>query len=731
MQTAQSYNNIKVEATKLERSPFPLNHDNNTTATFGLMQPLVCRLIPPNSKATMAIDPIVMMAPMVAPTVGRMQYETYSCFVGMSDLLQKSFSPFLTKKTYSRASNVALQMYLPWMQLCDLSLNVLVGSHITLYKRTYKSSDGSTKTFVKASSNEIQSLKNYWTNQGWFLPVMNESSYPNYSGTGLDARALGLSKQFTFPISNDSSFSDANADYVPTAPYSYRAPSTIQSANLVIEANISGVDYAFAIRFSSFGKQFRKIMLGLGYQINLHSTTQVCVLPLFAYYKAYYDTFGLTLYSNWESTFANSILVAYDNGSYNFDVQTYSFKRFVNDLVMTYYTDAQDYISAHQRTDSVSSSMDGFINNVIYVDPNGPSVTTQDSSQNSSPVDTQSKSPYINKVNHTQVDATLLMRLYRSTNRNTIAGRRIEQLLRVGGYGKFVDECKSYFIGRTITELQVGRGVATSDGVNTVTGTNNVMGEYYGVGFGHDEELKKKKMDFENDEFGYWITFGGVVPKSGYCQGVDLTLLAIKPEDMYSADYDGIGYEASPKLVVKGDEDWTDVSNTNDDFAASFGLLPRETRWKQVLNKMNGDFSLRGVRDGWMPFVLDKFIDADDGNVTEVDSQGNIKVTMSTPTSQLPIAGNAWRYNSRYPWLSTLQRLFTRYNQDYAMFAPAMVESEQLAKDADFAYLYNEDDNFLCFNSIDLILYARMLPISESYGTMDEDGHSNLTLSKA
>ena len=58
----------------------------------------------------------------------------------------------------------------------------------------------------------------------------------------------------------------------------------------------------FAFRLSNFGKRLRKILMGLGYQIDFRAKNEVSILPLFAYYKAYFDSFGLTLYQNYLHT---------------------------------------------------------------------------------------------------------------------------------------------------------------------------------------------------------------------------------------------------------------------------------------------------------------------------------------------------------------------------------------------------------------------------------------------
>lgn len=734
MELTKSYNNIKVDAPSKERSPFRLDHDNNTSGSFGLFQPLFCKLIVPKSKTTMSIDPIVYMSPMVAPTVGRMNYETYSAFVGMSDLLPQSFGAFLTKKPYASSSGIGAQPKVPNMRLGYLCSYVLLGCRLSVYKRTSNSSNGVEKQFAPLDQNEATTLVNNLKSASFVVQSMSQNSYPDYVGCGFVASMLGSAlPNVLMPFANDVNAPNTwRPDYVPPHSNILTDPVTLESADYVFERTNNNVVYAYCVRLSNYGKQFRKILLGLGYQINFNSQAAVNLLPLFAYFKAYFDSFGLTLYQSWESTTASYLLRSWDNKVFTpMTVNNGSFQVFINDLVNTYYTDAQDFISAHQRTDVVSSSEDGFINNVIWVDNGGSSVTTQDSATEPATVTLLSKGAYINRVNHTEVDAELLKRLARFTNRNTVAGQRIEELLRLGGYGDWLAKCRSYFIGKTSTPLSISRVTATSDSTNTVTGNNSVLGEFAGQGFGHDKDVADQKFTFENDEFGYWITLGAVVPKCGYCQGLDQTLRAVEPEQFYQREFDALGFEASPKSVVMGSRDWYDGDDTTDPSASAFGLVPRYSAWKTKLNVCNGDMSLRSKRNALLPYTFDKFIDADDGYVEYIDGNNVVHVVLDSSTANLPLAGNAWRYNSRFPWMASLQRIFARYNQSASVFSPAGFDFEVPQKLADFSYLYSDDDNFYFFNNFDVTMYAPMLPISESYGTLEEGSKGNASVSKS
>lgn len=764
MRTNTDFNKIAVETGSRSRSRFGLAHEVNTTAAFGDCQPLQVRLLVPNSKTTCSIESLVRMAPMVVPTAGKMKLKTWSHFVGMSDLL-RSWSAFMTGKPYGSAAGVRVQSKVPVMRLKDLSCMVLIGSHVTIYERTQGTDGDSDLTewsTYDLSTQSSQGLMNAVLTaidpSVMMATNLTDARFPLYAGLMVSLSLFGSDLPSNMiPINNimpsyaagtwngaDWFHFDGSQIYSGTS--FYEDTVELDSADYVLVRKFgSGAnekELAFAVRLSAFGKRLRKILIACGYQVNFASATEVNILPLFAYYKAYFDTFGLCLYQNYESTDADVLLKQYDAGSSNFDWGNVNWCRFVYDLGSCFVTDTQDFISAHQRTDAVSSNSLGFVNNIVVApNYNGQQLTDAMEQVNNPqllPVANQSTTNhvYIDKVNHTEVDSELLKLLYKWTNRNTIAGQRIAELLRAGGYGKYVDEQKSNFIGYTEMTIDVMDVNATSDTFDTAGERASVTGEPAGKGFGYDKDVANKKFSFENDEFGYWITLCAVVPNSGYCQGIDQVLYDTERTDFYASEFDGKGMEFSRNSVVFGTTDWhVDGSSNDAHYDESFGLVPRFTRYKVANDVLNGDFSLRGVRDGYLPYTLDKFLTAGDRRIftdgTYDPSQGyyRYKADNGMQVKNLPIAGNAWRFNSRYPWLNNFERIFVTFLKN------------QRGRNSDVANAYvitayeleaNYYDSFIIHNVVDMQTYAPMLPIEDSYGTTDDnDGHSDTSFTKA
>ena len=289
----------------------------------------------------------------------------------------------------------------------------------------------------------------------------------------------------------------------------------------------SGRWYSFAFKLSDFGKRLRKILLGCEYQINFADNGgELDALPLFAYFKAYYDTFGLTLLTNFDTTYARKwqTRAEFDNHvNFGDDLRNGDDLawRFINDLGNLWVTVSQDYVSAHIASTAVSPSIDM---KSRFIDVKMPSNIEQVDSANGNPdlsLAGMNGHSFINGIEHGELDAEYLKRLYRWTNRNTIAGKKIEALLRAQGLGDFCDKCESTFIGYDEVGLTISDVVATSDTFNPETNDGSPLGAYGGRGLAY---LHGEKHVYFNREVGYWVSLIAVVPESGYCQAVAKTL---------------------------------------------------------------------------------------------------------------------------------------------------------------------------------------------------------------
>ena len=376
MKTNAAFNNIKIDSANRQRVRLALAHDVNTTASIGDVQPLLCRQLLPKSHTNLKYRHLLRLDPMVAPTYAELKAKTWNHFVGLSDLLPRTCPAMLTKTPIAKGDTNSVPTVpteLPNAVVCELAAAVLVGAQFTVYNHVPDSTEGPDVPFTSWRAYEWNDNSTFVTDfTSWISSHLSYGANPGfvgYNGANLDLVAVGA--QFSsgnIPV-NCSGSTDVSSSIYRFFVYNGSVVRTswqhvaLTSANYVLRTsftvNGNTYDIAFAVRLSAFGKRIRKILRGLGYSVNFSVSSKMCdITPLFAYYKAYWDTFGLTLYDNWESSAANVLLSAWDSQSLSGAIgwTTPYFKRFIYDLGTTFVTESQDYISAHQSADVFDTS---------------------------------------------------------------------------------------------------------------------------------------------------------------------------------------------------------------------------------------------------------------------------------------------------------------------------------------------------------------------------------------
>lgn len=759
-------NKVELSSAKLPRTRFNMSADCSTTAEWGCTQPIACKMVVPDSKSVLSVNSIIRAAPMLSPTFGRIKSKIWHSFVSMGDLFPQ-FASFLAQVPEGLDSNtIWTYNKMPFIRADILSSFVLAGAHVTLYRQDHQflNNEADTKFTTAYPITLTDSLKDFVKNafanmsglhqDEIFQPETYLAPY-HYTGPTLDLRCIWrnssqgeplYNKPIKIPIGNDSweSFADMSnfPDDRETLPETQKAgfdhtPVPLETADLVVtDLGADGYNYyALAFRLSSYGKRLRKILIGCGYQINLMDYHDVSLMPLLAYYKAYFDTFGLCLYHNWETTFAYRILrYFYTHNAPDwtdrwFDGST-AIREFMVDLGNCWVTEDQDFISAHIASTAVSPAPLGVTTKVYDVD-RAANIELVDSSD-SHYVNGHS---YINDVFHGHLDSETLKRLYLWTNRNTIAGRRIAELLRAQGYGDWMDSNKSRFIGYSETIIDVSDVVATSDSFNETTNEGSILGEYAGLARAKDVS---KNFEYENNEFGFIISMSAIVPDAGYSQAIDPTVRAIEKFDFFSREFDALGMQQDDKTIVHGAADV--ALNRNDRLYMPFGLVPRHSEYKVNFNRLNGDFSLRGVRDRFLPFNLDKVLPINtmvklDENITD-GHQGNPPMinknfALIFDQGRLPTCGDVWRYTSRYAFLNLFNRVFNNAGNRELLLREYWRNYD--SGNTLYEFVANDYDNWICHFILNWQYFAPMLPIEQSFGTgSGEDGKSfNSSMNKA
>lgn len=652
---------------------------NNTTANFGEVQPLMCRMMLAKSSINVDLKQFVRLMPMPYPTFGYVSLKNVAKFVPIGDIYEPfdSFLSGLPHKLINGTSSV-IPKRLPYvtnhlLQCCLLS-------------NGYAEYSVWTSNYRKPS--DISLLPE------WSAPTLLKGKV---SPTGLGNN--------TISINNKQQITDANN------------PITIDGADYVftqLSPTQENLMYYYAFRYTAKGKRLRKVFLGLGYNPSLEDKTSVCALPLFAFFKAYFEEFNPHRTLNYQDTVFFGLTKTISESTEFLNGSTTIFN--IDASTTTKILDALSDVFATENTDWVSLHTTHLLN---QTSGNAPT-TTDFSSIGDSHLQTSSGNlPVITPDAETQdgsyltqANLDLLKRITSLFTKESILGKRVESWIK-NKYGAEISNqlfetsasCGSSTIDITISDVDSLADTAIP-GDAQVQATGSVLGSYAGKGIGSGDG----QFSYKTDKMGYFIILSYIVPDEGYFQGTDPTLCALINSEIPTPVYDAVGYELTPRSCVWTDNGiGTDVpsgSNTTifkDVISDSdaFGYLPRYSGFKHIKNIVNGDLSRRGTLSDMQCFYLDKMLIR---RGFHMDQNNSLSPSQITPFDNgLPKASEQWRYISKFPFLSNYNRIF--YNFD----GEANVEW--------FSNPQNLDDNFIIHCALNITENNSLKPIRESYDT--------------
>ena len=757
--------NVQMKTSALPRARFNWNHDVNTTFGFGVIQPVVCKWLPPNTKTSMSLRNLIRLAPLSAPAFARIKYKTFSHYVAISDLFQ-DFPHLLSQTPLARGQNLLSIEQLPHLPLGLLSFLVLIGAKCSVYQTVTQTGLNDPSRVIHRVQSEdgipvqdaIQAFDTLFANSGLFTFNHHSVEFPHFVGTVMNLGALygnrygnGADTALSIPLSNVDkiSFYDVSSRNAQSEAQSSETAidtnniAVIGACDMSIDLELNGYGVTLCFNLSDFGKRIYTALVGCGYQIDFQSKTKVSLVPLMALWKSYFDDFGVLLYDNFFSTNLYKLLTHIDY--YNAVDLTHLFGHtefisFINDLGNMWATDQQNYTSAHIESTAISPAF-GLSKSFIDVDGSANITEVDNFDVNNLQINGHS---FIDAVKHGHLDSEYLKRIYLCTNRRTVLGRAVADILRAQGFGDFVDNTKGHFIGFEETDISIDAVISQSD---TFSETENgsrgkVLGDYAGLGVGSNYagNRQPKTFTYENDEFGYWITLGVVMPDSGYCQALDGSLLAIDRNSLFNPEFDALGYEATRKQQIVGAHHWCERINEETEantLDATFGFIPRYSSLKIQTNKFNGGFSLGSVRNSYQQYTLDKLINVGEKQVSAPFFNSYAHYThyfvhdLLTP-SRLPTASIVWRFISRYAFLGNLNRIFAYVGVDpsnvHELFDSDDAVEELRSK---FEYLVRTEDNFMIHHVVNMIGFAPMKPIERSFETFEDGEQPNMNAPKA
>lgn len=649
---------------KTKKYTHPIPFDNNTTMQFGVIQPLFHQFLNSGDKLSADFRQLVRLSPLPVPTFGRMHLENNIKFVKMSDIYP-AYEAFLSHQYINNSHSQYVPNMLPFVTPSLLCLWLLKYSVYTTFKRD---SDG------------------------------------NYKATLLPADVSTLSATLFDPHSGKVSY--ILQDFVTPQATTGVTPD---SADYIVYSSNSAYIYCF--RFTNAARRLRSILVGLGYTYDLDVKDKLDVTPLFAFYKAYYDTFAPSRESSWTQTAAFRLVnFIYDYGFTDFSMLiedtlvspvTLSIRQtafqFLDDLLNCWYVEPLNYVSAHRLQSGSNIAASAY--NPIQLDASNTlsDVLSYDDTERALP----------EAASTTAIALRQVLKLTRFITKDSVIGQKVSDWLKAH-FGADVDN--SIFkdatnVATTRVNCSINDVFSTSDTLSSDGG--ETLGAYAGKGLGFDNSA----FDFTAPTFGYVICLSCIVPDANFYQGYDPTLFATTPDQRPNADLDAFGYEATPLASIEPLNDISLSQHAVKISDKSFGFVPRFSSFKSRKDIINGDMSRRGSINSFAPYYLDKILTSQLVDATEVSTDVYSIVDRS---AALPLATESWRYTCRFPWLGNYNRIFSSNN--YKPYS--------LVEDSDTDNYYTEqiiDDLFIVQSVFDMRLTNCLKPMQDSYDTFDDD----------
>lgn len=726
-----------------------LSHDVSSTFEFGFCAPQFSKLMMPDSDMDIDVAASIRLMPMPLPTFGRVSMKYYHEFVPMEDLwrptnqffAQQYFNPAQGANTTANTSYIPSRVPYFMMhnytsnpgqnQVCAPSLLSLVLGGNNCIWSAYKIITGSVNSITNTQDIRYEqtpltegAVSTSLINRalGIYGNVLNASSSFGNPSLGLSPYTRD-SNQELFAGQSDFFITLEACDmyFIITGKTSTAGTDTLSSS--------SSVDAAYPIlvcvKFTNNGRRVRKILEGLGIRLDPSYDQPINALPVFAYYKAWYDLMQPSRLVDWEGTPAFRILDHYTQfgdwnmikkdplGSINSKPLLEDFAQFFQvDLPGCFATCEPNYVSMQLPSMSTESSDLSltYQGSDSHVDMLGQ---IEKKFVNSNALEQAVGDP------DTSDGITLIQRLSRYITKNSIIGKRIAEFMKVH-YNADIDDNTSNFVGKQEVSAQIGDVFATAET------ENKDLGQFAGQGYGATDEVPH--FHFHSKLHGYYIVFAAVEPVSNYVQSFEGENLDVEHFDFATPEFDALGYEITPKAEVFTNTDCgfgtraavnpyttSKVIPGNLRSSDGFGFVPRYSSAKVMKSKLLGDLSLKSTRDSYLGYTLDNWITTSLMNKKNAPT-GNQEYEIANVSPNYIMAGSIWRYLGRNGFLNNYNRIFYNTGKD---------STSDVNKVFDII-----DDNFVVHSAWNVKYKCPLKSLSNSFDTLG-DSKETISLTKA
>lgn len=679
-----SLSSVKLGTSFNKKYTHNLDFDNNTTMDFGSVQPLLCQYLLPNSDVNLNYRQLIRLAPMPTPSFARIFAKNYARFVPMTDVVEYH-DAFLSRKPYYSKDRSFIPATMPFTENRVLQYMLLWLSQWSVYLAV----DGEPTHYVvyNTGSNYVSDYNRLMTSFYAFI---------------------GLGSQPLRPL--QQSLYKPNLYCVPFEESDYIVPVY----NNVGATDLSQPDGFIVFRYSDAAKRLRKVFVGLGYGLALDDTNPVSIAPLLAFYKAYYDTFGMTRDKAFESTACYNMIRHISNYDYDFSMDMYAadkpkhsplniqglFDDFIYSLSKMFYSTADNFLAAHRLTPMNNAFLFGG-KKLLEANGNNQAEFELNHADVTMPGVRVGNVGVANKPLIQQLTLDVLKRISRFVSKDSVIGYRISDWVKVH-YGADVVSSlfeESNFIHQSSTPVDISDVFSTSDTADVSTPEK---GEYLGAYAGKGIGFNKNGFTFHSPCHGYLFVFSCVVPVVRDFVGSDPTLYSVSCDEIPVPEFDALGYELTQRAACVGDNF---IASHNEFPDKAFGFVPRYSGYKIKKDVVNGDMYLGYFKRDFQPYYLDRIPYNNHIKQFNKDTQTSYHLTLDMGVS--PSASTAWQSLDGNSAVGNFNRLF--YDE---------------GKPSD---LFGNTDKFIVQTVFSFKVRNYLKPISESYDTFDENVDTSST----
>lgn len=695
-----------------QKNKFDLSCMTHTTSEIGYVQPTFSKVLVPNTTLTIGTRTGSRLSPLFVPTMGEIDIRHYHCYVPFNTLWFP-FDAFKTGTNYTLPDGTTYQpQFIPWTSVSKIFKLIFdnmdddnPASNFAYNFRQYITAS----IYVSATGRmfgdaDYTLLNSHRADLEFILndpnPVVKSKYYLSEEGNIWRLDHIGSNYQFTrvleSQIPNHLSFpTKQSCDFCTVTSESYHPESSIP-------VGPDGSTYfTTCFNFNGPWKRLRSIFMGLGYSFNPFDDQKVHLLKLLAFYKAYWQLFGVNRTYNFYNTYCYKLIKCLSDRAFYSELALNS--EYIKPLILFFlstelaectYTTPPDYFSASdintQR--SASQTTGGYnFNSLIGSQGFSSNVGAKASSDTRSTVAFSGNSSL--NVSAFAIAQKAAQKLYRFVNKYSVVGRKVSDLLRAtyGVADKHNDDHEGvYFIGACSTPIQISPVFNQSDSGDMP------LGSYAGLGVGTGSS-KKFFLDTQDEVFGVFITMTAVVPKMGYFQGLarENSDGCTDRSEIWQPEFDALGSQAVRYNELVADRQFSPQNRGTS--LGVFGYMPSFSHLKITTNRCLGDISLPHMIDSMLPYTLDRYFSPRGGYVPDSG-------TAPDPDRQCVIYGNSLPVNDPM-WFRAGTRGQT--NRIFSDMSPT-------------------DDHIIMQIFFDISMVAPMKSLATSFDTIDEEASHTL-----